>query len=305
MFNYDAIVVGAGPAGLTASLYLARGNRSVLTIATKIYDAQVGLLELIENYPGFPGGVSGAELIDSMVTQATDYGVELLEAEVIKVSRLNDGYSVECESGENFTCQVLIAANGSRHRKLNVPGEHELTGHGVFSCAFCDGGKFANQPVVVVGGGDAGITEAMYLTRLCSQVTVLEFMPKLNATPVLQDRAREIPNLTIRCGVRVDEILGTSTVEGLRVTNESGGSEDIPCNGVLVDIGQLPNTEIYADLLEFSRGRIIVDSKMSSVLHGLYAIGDIRSDSIGQIAGAVGDGAIAGINAIRQLQAEG
>ena len=305
MFDYNAVIIGAGPAGLTASLYLARGKRSVLVISERIYDAQVGLLELVENYPGFPDGVSGAELIDTMVTQASNYGADFNTDRVLSVERSNNGFAVICESGAIITSGILIAASGSRRRKLGVPGETELSGRGVFSCAFCDGTNFVGKPVAVVGGGDAGITEALYLSNLASQVYVLEMLPRLSATAVMLDRLSEVSNVTVRCGVTVSEILGDCVVSALRMKNESGGSETIEVDGVLVDIGQLPNTDYLSELLGLEKdGRVSVDEKMATDLPGLFAAGDIRASSPGQISTAVGDGATAGINAIKLLQAE-
>ena len=305
MFDYNAVIIGAGPAGLTASLYLARGKRSVLVISERIYDAQVGLLELVENYPGFPDGVSGAELIDTMVTQASNYGADFNTDRVLSVEKSNNGFAVICESGAIITSGILIAASGSRRRKLGVPGETELSGRGVFSCAFCDGTNFVGKPVAVVGGGDAGITEALYLSNLASQVYVLEMLPRLSATAVMLDRLSEVSNVTVRCGVTVSEILGDCVVSALRMKNESGGSETIEVDGVLVDIGQLPNTDYLSELLGLEKdGRVSVDEKMATDLPGLFAAGDIRASSPGQISTAVGDGATAGINAIKLLQAE-
>jgi thioredoxin reductase (NADPH) len=303
MFDYDAIVIGAGPGGLTAALYLARGNFSVCVISEKIYDAQVGLLEMVENYPGFPDGVSGAELIDAMVTQASCYGAELETDEVTNIAKADGGFTVCCKSGARYTAKVVMAATGSRRRKLNVPGETELEGRGVFSCAFCDGGNFVGKAVAVVGGGDAGVTEALYLSRLCSHVYVLEMLPKLNASAVLQDRLFEAANMTVRCSVVVEEILGAEAVSGLRIKNEVGESEVIAIEGVLVDVGLLPNTNCLAESSQLEKdGRVVVDQSLASNVPGLFALGDIRSASPGQISSAVGDGATAGIAAVKMLQ---
>jgi len=303
MFDYDAIVIGAGPGGLTAALYLARGNVSVLVISEKIYDAQVGLLEMVENYPGFPDGVSGAELIDLMVTQASNYGAEFETDEVTNVIKAEGGFTVCCNSGASFVSKAVVAASGARRRKLNVPGEAEFEGRGVFSCAFCDGGNFSGKSVAVVGGGDAGATEALYLSRLCSHVYLFEMLPKLNASGVLQDRLFEAANITVRCSVTADEILGVAAVSGLRIKNESGGVEVIAVDGILVDVGLLPNTGFLSEIARLEKdGRVSVDQMLSSDVPGLFAVGDIRSCSPGQIASAVGDGAAAGIAAVKFLQ---
>ena len=303
MLDYDSIVIGSGPAGLTAALYLARGNRSVLVISEKIYDAQVGLLELVENYPGFPDGISGAELIDNMVNQAANYDVEFETEKVTALEAVTDGFRVSCEDGSRYTARVVIAASGSARRELEVPGEKELIGRGVFQCAFCDGGKFANQPVAVVGGGDAGITEALYLSRIASHVTLFETLTKLSASAVLQDRARAEAKLDLRCGVTVLEILGGSNVTGLRVLGESGSMEDIDVGGVLVSIGSIPNTEYLQGVVELTASKhVLTNEQLMASKEGIFAAGDIRSFSPGQISAAVGDGATAGICAERYLQ---
>ncbi|MDR0852392.1 MAG: NAD(P)/FAD-dependent oxidoreductase [Clostridiales Family XIII bacterium] len=303
MVDYDAVVVGAGPAGLTAALYLARGKHRVLVVSEKIFDGPVGLLELIENYPGFPDGVSGGELIDAMVTQASNYDVEFETDRVSSVEKTEDTFVTALDSGEKITSKILVAASGSRHRKLNVPGESELTDHGVFNCAFCDGGKFIGKPVVVVGGGDAGITEALYLSKLASHVYVLEFLPQLKATAVLQDKVYEAENITVQCGVSVTEILGEGVVSGVRVKAGTGDSETIDAEGVLVDIGLLPNTSYLSELISLEKsGHVSVNEQMATSIDGLFVVGDIRTSSPGQISSAVGDGAAAGIHAIRLLQ---
>jgi len=303
MYDYDAIVIGAGPGGLAAALYLARGKMNVGVIAEKIYDAQVGLLEMVENYPGFPDGVSGAELIDMMVTQASNYGAEFDTDTVTSVKKTDSGFSVKCESGVSYITKVVVAATGSLRRKLGVPGEEEFEGRGVFNCAFCDGGNFVGKPVAVVGGGDAGVTEALYLSRLCSHVYVLEMLPKLGASAVLQDRLFETRNITVRCSVAVEEIQGAEAVSGLKFKNEKGEGEIIAVEGVLVDVGLLPKTDCLSGLAQLEKdGRVSVDQNLAASVPGLFAVGDIRKYSPGQIASAVGDGAAAGIAAVKMLQ---
>ena len=306
MFDYDSIVVGAGPAGLTAAMYLARGNRSVFVISEKIYDAQVGLLEFIENYPGFHAGISGAELIDNMVNQAANYDVDFDTVKVTALEAVTDGFRVRCSDSNCYTARVIVAASGSTRRELGVPGERKLTGRGVFQCAFCDGGKFAKRAVAVIGGGDAGITEALYLSRIASHVSVLESLPKLSASAVLLDRAESDKRITTRCGVCVQEIIGDAKVTGLRFLDENGNVEDIEVEGVLVSIGHTPNTGYLQGVVELAEsGHVVVNEQLMSSKDGLFAAGDIRAFSPGQISSAVGDGATVGICAERWLQRMG
>jgi thioredoxin reductase (NADPH) len=303
MFDWDVVIIGGGPAGLTAGLYLSRGKRSTILLEKEIFGGPIMNYESVENYPGFSDGVPGAQLGSEMVKQATKYGLKLEQAEVEGIELFSNGRYVRCASGTGYMTTVVIIAGGSHHKKLGAPGEEKLQRQGVFNCAFCDGGKYADGIVAVCGGGDSGITEALYLTRIASKVIVLEAMPALTASAVLQERASANPKLEIRCGTKVKAIIGDSQVEGIELINEGGQGENIKVDGVLVQVGQEPNTGYLKDIVTLdSGGRIIVNERMETEVPCILAAGDIRSGSPNQIITAAGDGATAAISAERLLQ---
>ncbi len=262
-------------------------------------------IELIENYPGYPDGISGAQLATQMVAQAQKFGVQMQTAEVTGIEFFSGTRYVACAGGQGFTTNAIIVAGGSKNKKLGVPGEAELAGKGVFECALCDGGHFAGQVVAVCGGGDAGVTEALYMSRIAAKVIVIEAMPKLTATAILQERIAAAPNITVRLGSNVTAILGKDKVEAVKLATGSK-KETLKVEGVLVHIGLEPNTGYLADLVPVNQqGQIIVNRIMESEVPYLFAAGDIRSNSPRQVVAAVADGAVAAINAEKLLQNEG
>jgi thioredoxin reductase (NADPH) len=303
MSDWDAIIVGGGPAGLTAGLYLARARRRVVLIEKESFGGPVINYEKIENYPGFSQGISGSQLVTEMVEQATNAGLQLECNEVIEVENFSSCRSVGCRDGANYTASILIIAGGAHPKVLNVPGEEKLKGKGVFHCAFCDGGQFAGKVVAVCGGGDSGISGAIYLTQLCKKVFVSEFLPKLNACAILQERAVANPKIQIMTGTQVASIVGDDHVQGIEIIRSGGGKEVIPVDGVLVHVGVQANTEYLKDLLPLDEeGRIKVNHCMETDVPYILAAGDIRSGSANQVVTAAGDGAVAGITAEKLLQ---
>jgi thioredoxin reductase (NADPH) len=304
MFDWDAVIIGGGPAGLTAGLYLSRGNWRTILLEKESFGGYIKNIELIENYPGFADGVSGAKLGTEMMNQATKYGLKLEQAEVTGVELFSSSKWVACADGKGYTTAVVIIAGGSVPKKLGVPGEEELRGKGVISCAFCDGGQFVDRVVAVCGGGDSGITEALYLAKLASKVIVVEMMPKLNATAILQDRVKANPKLEVYCGVKVEAIVGDSQVEGIKLVKEGNGQkETLKVDGVLVHVGLDPNTDYLEGVVSLdSQRQIMVNQWMETEVPGIFSAGDIRSGSPRQVVAAVGDGATAGMAAQRFLQ---
>jgi len=304
MSEWDAVIIGGGPAGLTAGLYLSRGNWRTILLEKESVGGYIMNVELIENYPGFADGVFGSQLGMEMMNQAKKYGLEMKRAEVIELQGSSSSKWVTCIDGTNYTTAAVIIAGGSVPKKLGVPGEEKLRGRGVISCAFCDGGEFVDRVVAVCGGGDSGITEALYLAKLASKVILIEVMPQLNATAILKDRVAENPKMEVHCGVKVEAIVGDSQVEAIELLKEGNGQkETLKVDGVLVHIGLDPNTDYLEGIVPLdSQGQIVVNEWMETEVPGIFAVGDIRSNSPRQVVAAVGDGATAGIAAQRFLQ---
>jgi len=303
MSDFDAIIIGGGPAGLTAGLYLARARRRVVLIEKGSFGGPVIDYERIENYPGFSQGIAGSQLVTEMVEQAVNAGLQLESNEVVEVENFSSCRSVSCSDGTNHIAPIVIIAGGAHPKSLNVPGEEKLKGKGLIHCAFCDGGQFAGKVVAVCGGGDAGISGAIYLTHLCEKVFVIEFMPKLNACAILQERAIANPKIQIMTDTKVASIIGDDHVQGIEIIKSGGAKEVIAVEGVLVHVGVQANTEYLKDLLPLDEeGRIKVNPCMETEVPYILAAGDIRSGSPNQVVIAAGDGAIAGITAERLLQ---
>ena len=307
MFDYDSVIVGGGPAGLTAGLYLCRGNWRTLLVDKESPGGYIKNIELIENYPGFSEGVAGARLATQMVTQATNYGLKYEQAEVSTIEIFSSSKWVGCVDGKGFTTGAIIFTGGSVPKKLGVPGEEEFKDKGVIRCAFCDGGQFAGKTIVVCGGGDSGISEALYMSKIADKVIVVEAMPQLNATAILQDRLKANPKMEVHTGTMVKEIIGSDHVEAISVERDGNDqAQIIKTDGVLVHIGLDPNTSYLEGIVLLTEsGQIEVNEWMETGLPGVFAAGDIRSNSPRQVSAAVGDGAAAGIAAQRYLQKQG
>jgi thioredoxin reductase (NADPH) len=304
MFDWDVVIIGGGPAGLTAGLYLSRAKRRTLLLDKDSFGGYIRNVELIENYPGFTNGISGAQLASEMVNQAVTYGVQMKIAEVTGIELFSGCRWVGCADGQGYTTNVVIIAGGSRNKKLGVSGEESLQGKGVFNCAFCDGGHFSDRVVAVCGGGDAGVGEALYMSKIASRVILIEAESKLTATAILQERASTNPKLEILCGMRVEAIFGNDKVEAIELVDKVGNRrEKKKVDGVLVHIGLEPNTGYLDGIVPLdSQEQVIVNDKMETEVPYILAAGDVRSGSPRQVATAVGDGAIAAISAERLLQ---
>jgi len=297
MARYEVIVIGGGPGGLAAGLYTSRAGLKSLLLERGAVGGQMVNATLIENYPGFPEGISGAELGSLMHQQAVKYGLEVLTAEVTKLSQ-GKSYTVSTTEG-SFEAATLIIATGSEYRKLGVAGEERLSGRGISYCATCDGFFFRDRVVAVVGGGDTAITDALELSQHANRVYVIHRRDQLRAGQVLQERAFAHSKLKFIWSTVVEDVLGDKVVEGLKLRNvKTGQQSTLKVDGVFVAIGLLPNSRSFFNILELDDiGYIVTDEMMATSAPGIFAAGDIRRHSPHQIAAAVGDGVTAAMSA--------
>ena len=296
--EYEVIIIGGGPAGLTAGLYTSRARLNSLLIEKGLIGGQIVNAERVENYPSFPEGISGFELGELMHKQATKYGLKTLLAEVSGIELQEEHKVVKTTEG-NFITKVVIIAGGDKWQKLGTPGEEEFTGKGVSYCAICDAAFFKELPVAVIGGGDSAITEALYLAKFASKVTLIHRRDQLRATRILQEKAFAEPKIEFLWNNIVKEIEGKDTVKRLKLQQVKTGEEStLDISGVFISIGQSPNTDYLKDILPLDdTGHIITNSRMETQIAGIYAAGDIRHDSTHQVITAAGDGATAAIYA--------
>ena len=304
METYDIIIIGSGPAGLTAGLYTNRSKLRTLIIEKGALGGELANRDLIENYPSYPDGILGPELSSRMVNQAVNYGTEVQLGEVEQVQIDGNRKVVKTSFGE-FAGKAIIIAGGAHNKKLGVPGEEEFVDKGVFYCATCDGPRFANKVVAIVGGGDSGITEGLFLARLVSKVIIIEMLPQCTATKILWDGATSNPMIEIKCGSKIEAIIGDERVKALDLLDiQTGKKSTLEVDGVLVHVGVEPNTDYLSGIVPLdSKGHILVNEKMETEIPGVFAAGDIRHNSPMQIATAVGDGATAALSASRFLMA--
>lgn len=300
--DYDAIIIGSGCAGLAAALYASRAGSKTLVLEREVMGGEAMNQVLVENYPGFRDGVEGAELASGMLEQAMKFGAEVDMGDVERLEVGSNYITVETE-GQSRTCRGVIVASGCIPRKLQVQGEAELTGRGVFYCETCDGPSFAGKPVAIAGGGDSGMTGALLLEKLGCKVTVLEFLAKPKASKIMLDRAIASPNIEIRCGTRIEKIIGDGRVSAVAIEDvATGAKSQLDVEGVLVRIGLVPNTEFLKNILPLTPlGQIPVNANMETAVPGIFAAGDVRENSPMQYATAVGDGVTAAMALARYL----
>ena len=296
---YDVIIVGGGPTGLTAAIYTAREGLDTLVIERSGVGGQAGVTERIDNYPGFPEGVEGAELADKLRAHAERFGVELLPAQAVRdISVSGDYRLVRTETEDEYTCKALLLATGTRYRRLNVPGEEDLIGAGIHFCATCDGPFYKGQEVVVVGGGNSGLQEGLFLTKFVTKITVLEAGDRLRASQLLQDKVAGKPDMMeVRLQHTVQEFRGNGRLTSVMVKDlKTGTVEEMSPGAVFIFIGLDPNTEFLRGTVELDeRGFIATSPTLESDIRGVFAAGDARSGTTKQVASAVGEGATAAL----------
>ncbi len=301
--EHDVIILGAGAAGLAASLYTTRAMMKTVLIESLGVGGQLLITDEIDNYPGFPQGVKGQELAQMMEEQTVRFGTTIHYAEVESVEDLDKPIKVVHTDEKTYTAKSLIIATGGSHNKLGTPGEDEYSGRGVSYCAVCDGNFFRGQDVVVVGGGDAALDESFYLSGIVNSVTVIHRRDELRATPVLQERAFANPKYKWLWSHVVEEFVGNDVLEAARVKDlKSGEVYDYPTAAAFIYVGFHPNSDYLKGILDMDPlGHLFTDVHMRTNLPTVYACGDIRAESTRQLGAAVGDGITAALAAFHDL----
>ncbi len=300
---YEVIIIGGGPGGLTAGLYTSRARLSTLLIESALFGGQMTTTELIENYPGFPQGVTGDELSRLMEDQAKKFGMKTVTQEVVKVSLEGDMKVVQTYES-TYRCEALIVSTGAEYRKLGVPGEKEFAGKGVSYCATCDGAFFRDSQIVVVGGGDSALTEALFLTKFARELTIIHRRDALRGTKIYQERALASPKIKFLWNSIVQEIKGDSTVRSINVKNvKTGEIKEVETEGVFLFVGLVPRTQFLKGVVQMDEaGYILTNEDCETSTKGIFAVGDCRKKLLRQIATAVGDGATAAFAAEKFLE---
>lgn len=289
---YDMIVIGGGPGGYTAAMYGARAGMDVLVLEKLSAGGQMALTSQIDNYPGFPEGIDGFELGERMQQQAERFGAKTELAEVLSVD-LEAAPKQLVTSEGTFLSRTVVIATGADPRKLGLPMEQELTGRGVNYCAHCDGHFYRNKTVVVVGGGNSAVADALYLSRLCSKVILVHRRDSLRATKVYHKALLAAENVEIIWNSTVSGLVHGDKLTGVQITDVHTGSvRQLDCDGLFVSIGRQPNTWLFPQL-EQENGYIVADESTKTSLPGVYAVGDVRTKELRQIVTAVSDGATA------------
>ena len=289
---YDMIVIGGGPAGYTAAMYAARAGMDVLVLEKLSAGGQMALTAQIDNYPGFPEGIDGFELAERMQQQAERFGAKTELAEVQSVDLEADPKQLQTSEGE-FLARTVVIATGADPRKLGLPMEQELTGRGVNYCAHCDGHFYRNKTVVVVGGGNSAVADALYLSRLCQKVILVHRRDSLRATKIYHQALLEAENVELVWNSTVSGLQYAEKLTGVQITDvQTGSVQEIPCDGLFVSIGRQPNTALFSQLAQ-ENGYIVANESTKTSLPGVYAVGDVRTKELRQIVTAVSDGATA------------
>jgi len=300
--EYDIIIIGGGPAGLSAGMYASRARLRTLLIEKSMFGGLIANAELVENYPGFPEGISGFDIGERMYQQALRFGLETLSAEVISIDVLNDMKTINTTEGD-LSARAVIVASGAERRRLGVPGEEQFANRGVSYCATCDGALFKDRVVAVVGGGNSAVEEALFLTRFASKVMIIHRRNQLRASKMAQEKAFSHGKIVMIWNTVTEEIKGNTKVSELILRNvKTGEVSRIMVDGVFIYVGQIPNTRFLKGQIPIdNEGYVITDDRMGTQVKGVYAAGDVRRNSPRQVITAAGDGATAAISAEKFL----
>lgn len=300
-WDYDLIIIGGGPAGLTAGIYAGRARLKTLLLEKLIHGGQVMTTELVENYPGFPEGIAGFDLSDRMRRQAERFGLDFQNA-AVQGLKVGPPHKLVLKDRQ-LTAGAIIIASGASYRRLGVPGEEELTGKGVSFCATCDGALYRDQEIAVVGGGDTALTDTLFLTRFAAKIYLIHRRDALRGEKILQERVLAQEKVQVFWDAIVTEIQGTQAVEAVQLKNvKTGELASLPVTGVFIFVGVAPNTDWLRGQVHMDEwGFIITDDQMATVIPGIFAAGDVRHKLLRQISTAVGDGATAAFAAENYL----
>lgn len=304
MENYEVVIIGGGPAGLSAGMYAARAKLKTLLLERGMPGGQASTTDNIENYPGFPEGIPGLDLAMKMLEQSNRFGMQVKNTDVLAVSQLANGeLEIKTYDGE-YNAKALIIATGAQSKPLGIPGEDEYRGRGVSYCATCDGAFFQGKTVAVVGGGDSAVQEGIFLTKFAEKVYIIHRRDELRATKVLQEKAKAHPKIEFILDSAITNILGQEKVEAVKIKNLKTNEEKaVAVDGIFVYVGKEPISELFRGFIDIDeRGYITTDAKMQTSRKGVFAAGDVRQTPLRQVVTAVADGAIAAVSAEQYIE---
>jgi thioredoxin reductase (NADPH) len=302
-WDYDLIIIGGGPAGLTAGIYAGRARLKTLLLEKLIHGGQMMTTDLVENYPGFPEGITGFDLSDRMRKQAERFGLEFRSGEVMELKAGSPAHTVALADSQ-LTAGAIIIASGARYKRLGVPGEDRLIGRGVSFCATCDGALYRDQEIAMVGGGDNALTEILFLARFAKKIHLIHRRNRFRGAKYLQERVSELEKVQIHWDTVVEEFQGQDELHAVKLKNvQTLETTVLPVAGVFIAIGMVPDTAWLKDLISLDEwGFILTNEIMGTDIPGIFAAGDVRSKLERQITTAVGDGTIATIAVERYLE---